>query len=154
MIYPTRSGVASCRRVVFLACCAWLLVEGLALAQPAEGRPLDRIAEIGPAIRACWKPPSEDSGMELTLVFSLDRGGAILGKPRISYSRLGGDRDKQKRFVASVLAALAACTPLALTDSLGGAIAGRPFAMRFRASDGRPQIERRAFIPSTPASMG
>jgi len=140
----SRSGYAACGLVVAWAQVFWLLADACVLAQPAEHRPLDRIAEIGPAIRACWHPPEDASGMELTLVFSLDRSGAVLGKPRVSYSKLLGDPEQQKQFVASVLAALAACTPLEITASLGGAIAGRPFAMRFRAGVSRPGIERRA----------
>jgi hypothetical protein len=131
-------------RVVAWAPLFWLLSGACVLAQPAERGPLDKIADIGPAIRACWRPPEDGSGMELTLVFSLDRGGAVQGKPRISYSKLRGDPDQQRRFVASVLAALAACTPLEITASLGGAIAGRPFAMRFKAGASRPHFERRA----------
>lgn len=134
---------------MLLALLAWFQFGRSVVAQPVERPPLDRLADIGPAIHACWKPPSDASGMELTLVFSLDRSGAVLGKPRISYSKLLGDPEQQRRFVASVLAALSACTPLRITDSLGAAIAGRPFAMRFRASGAGPHIERRAAIPTT-----
>ncbi len=124
----------------------------LVVAQTGERPALDRLADIGPAIRACWTPPSDATGMELTLVFSLDRSGAVLGKPRISYSKLHGDTEQQRHFVASVLTALSACTPVRITSSLGAAIAGRPFAMRFRAPGPRPKIERRAIVPVTPAS--
>ncbi len=149
---PTRAGFISRRFVVVaLALLAGLQAAGFALAQPAERRPLDRLADIGPAIRACWKPPSDASGMELTLVFSLNRSGAVLGKPRISYSKLLGDTEQQRRFVASVLMALSACTPLQITEALGAAIAGRPFAMRFRAGVVRPQLERRASALREPA---
>ncbi len=130
-----------------LALLAWLLPGMASLAQPAERGPLNRLADIAPAIRACWHPPEDAAGMELTLVFSLDRSGAVLGKPRISYSKLRGDLDQQKRFVASILAAVAACTPLEITQALGAAIAGRPFSMRFRAGLSRPRLERRASIP-------
>jgi hypothetical protein len=52
---------------------------------------------------------------------------------RITHSKLTGDGDLQKRFVGSALKALAECTPLKFSDGLGGAVAGRPFTMRFRA---------------------
>jgi hypothetical protein len=113
----------------------WLLAVGAAArAQEAAGRQLDRVSDVGPAILACWRPPLGSAGMELTLVFSFKRNGELLGKPRISFSKLRGEPDLQKQFVASALKALAGCTPLHVAPSLGAAIAGRPFAMLFKAS--------------------
>jgi hypothetical protein len=144
MVWRRRSRFAAKGSVVILAQSFWLLAGGAVLAQSTTRAPLDRIADIGPAILVCWHPPADARGMELTLAFSLDRRGAVLGKPRISYSKLLGDRDRQRRFVASVLEGLPACTPLEITGALGGAIAGRPFAMRFKAAASRRHIERRA----------
>jgi hypothetical protein len=55
----------------------------------------------------------------------------VLGKPAITFSQFNGIVADQKQIVASIVRALAACTPLNLTPSLGGAIAGRPFTLRF-----------------------
>lgn len=95
---------------------------------------LNRQSEVGPAIYVCWKPPAGSEAMALTLVLSFKRNGEILGKPRISFAKLQGDEDHQKQFVASVFNALKACTPLKLTAPLGGAIAGRPFALLFKVT--------------------
>jgi hypothetical protein len=57
----------------------------------------------------------------------------MLGEPRITYSRLAGNPEDQKRFVASVLGGIAACLPLNITDSLAGSVAGRIFTIRFRS---------------------
>jgi hypothetical protein len=103
MVWRRRSRFAAKGSGVILAQSFWLLAGGAVLAQSTTRAPLDRIADIGPAILACWHPPADARGMELTLVFSLDRRGAVLGKPRISYSKLLGDRDRQRRFVAAVL---------------------------------------------------
>jgi hypothetical protein len=126
---------SSCRLFkIALTLTAWLLVNAGSLAQPAAaGRALDRYLDVGPAILACWRPPAGSAGMALTLVVSFKRNGEILGKPRIGFSKLHGDLDLRKRFVASALNALALCTPLKLAAGLGGAIAGRPFAMLFKA---------------------
>ncbi len=112
---------------VLLACAA-----GPALAQSSP-KTLDRYAEVGPALLACWKPPAGTEGMEITVIFSFNRSGAVFGKPRITHTKLFGDDDLQKRFVSSALAALSDCTPLKFSDGLGGAVAGRPFSMLFRA---------------------
>jgi hypothetical protein len=92
---------------------------------------VEHIRDIGAAIRKCWRSPGGPEGSELTVIFSFKRNGEVLGKPRISYSKLVGDEADQKAFVASVLQAISKCTPLHLSDGLGGAVAGRPFAMRF-----------------------
>jgi hypothetical protein len=117
------------RRVSFLAALA------VALALPATAqtsdRELTRLGDIGGAIRKCWRSPGGPDGSELTIIFSFKRNGEVLGKPRISHSKLVGDEGDQKAFVASVLQAISKCTPLHLSDALGGAVAGRPFAMRF-----------------------
>ena len=105
---------------------------GAAPATAQEQHPLlDRINEVGLAIRQCWKAPEGTGGSEVTVTMSFRRSGEILGKPRITYSRLFGEMDAQRAFVSSVLAAISACTPLSFTEGLGGSIAGRPFAMRF-----------------------
>jgi hypothetical protein len=119
-------------QVIAVALTAWVLAAPLAQAQ-ADDRLLTRLSEIAPAITACWVPPVGSAGMEMTLRFSLKRNGEINGKPRISFSKLRGAEDAQKDFVASVLHALAACTPLKLSPTLGEAIAGRLFALLFKA---------------------
>jgi hypothetical protein len=127
MPFPSR-----CLAGFALASTLWLGVASPA--QTAGERMLDRVSDVGPAILACWRPPPDSAGMELTLVFSFKRNGEILGEPRISYAKLQGDQGLQRQFVASALKALAACTPLRIAPSFGGAIAGRPFAMLFRAA--------------------
>ena len=69
--------------------------------------------------------------MELTIAFTFNRKGEVFGKPRITHSKLAGGAPLQKEFVAAALKAIGACTPLPFTDALGGAVAGRPFTMRF-----------------------
>ncbi len=115
-------------RLRALALAAFL---GAVPATAQEHPVLDRLDDVGQAIRQCWKAPAGTSGSEVTVSMSFRRTGEILGKPRITYSRLLGEMDAQRAFVASVLAAISACTPLSFSEGLGGSIAGRPFAMRF-----------------------
>jgi hypothetical protein len=81
----------------------------------------------------CWRAPPGSKGSTITVGITLKRDGAMFGQPTITYSKLIGDTDVQKRFVAAALAALAACTPVAITDGLGGAIAGRRIFIRFES---------------------
>lgn len=115
-----------------LAFGAALLV--MAVTSPVRAdSPISTLQEIGPALTACWEPPVDAPVAEVTVRLSLKRDGDMLGEPRITYSRLVGDPEDQKRFVASVLAGIAACLPLNITDGLGGSVAGRIFTIRFQS---------------------
>lgn len=95
--------------------------------------PVDNIDEMFDALYACWKIPPDSAGMEITLIFSLRRDGTLIGKPRVTWSRLVGSQERQRAFVASVLTAIEQALPVPFTDRMGGAIAGRPLVPRFRS---------------------
>ncbi len=125
-----------------LVCLAFAFITSHAGAQePACGsaKPANTLKQLWTALYACWQPPPGSAGMEITLTFSLRRDGSLIGQPRATWSKLSGSEDQQRAFVASVLAALERQLPLKLTDSLGGAIAGRPFSMRFAARERAPE---------------
>jgi hypothetical protein len=69
-----------------IVCAAELAVEN------SDARTLDRLGDPWPALSECWQPPPGSAGMEVTVRFSLKRSGAIVGEPRITYSRLWGHR--------------------------------------------------------------
>lgn len=104
-----------------------------------SSEPANTLKELWTALYACWQPPPGSVGMEITLTFSLRRDGSLIGEPRATWSKLSGSPDQQRAFVASVLSALEQQLPLKLTDGLGGAIAGRPFALRFAARERVPE---------------
>ena len=103
----------------------------VAAQEEKQPRALDRIQDIGDELRRCWLPPPQSGGLEITVMMSFKRNGELLGKPRITFSKLTGDAETQKTFVAAVFRAIERCTPLHLTDALGGAIAGRPITMHY-----------------------
>jgi hypothetical protein len=118
-------------RLVLLVCAT-----GLAALTAAAAAPSTSLREVLDALGRCWQAPAGTVGSEMTLALSLNRSGEIQGSPRITYSHLTGDVIAQKRFLASVLAGLARCTPVTLSDELGQAIAGRPIRIRFRSAPG------------------
>lgn len=99
----------------------------------AAGAPLSRLDQIGPALRACWAAPAGSEGSEITFRFGLDARGALKGTPIATYSRLAGDKDAQRAFVAAALLALQRCTPLNMTPDLGRVVASRVLTLRFSA---------------------
>ena len=103
-----------------------------ALAQDAA--PANTLRDLGARLEACLKTGhSRDelaNGSEVTVLFALKRDGSLMGRPRITHSSLIGGVDDQRLFLAAVITAIDGCLPLAVTPGLGGAIAGRPIALR------------------------
>lgn len=100
-------------------------------------KPAGTLAELYPALAACWQVPTglgRPSGgtddIEITARLSLRRDGSLIGPPRITYAA-GVAGSQRTTLVRGTLDALARCTPVHVTPGLGGAIAGRPVALRF-----------------------
>jgi hypothetical protein len=132
--------------VVWLAA---LLLGVLGSAAPAQPAEVNTIKEIFAKLYTCWKPPplSRANPIDITVVVSFNRAGEILGHPRITYeSEQATDNDRLEYRVA-VMEALQRCTPMPFTDTMAGAVAGRPIAVRFRNRKPPPQqTEKKAWL--------
>ena len=51
--------------------------------------------------------------------------------PRVTYATSGVSTDLRNTYLKAITASLDACVPLKFTGGLGGAIAGRPIAIRY-----------------------
>ena len=123
------------------------MVAALVLLAFASGRahaePTNTIRDMWSRFQACLgnAPGGNDSkDSEITIVFALKRDGSLLGRPRIAHSKLVGEPDEQKQFVAHAIASIDNCLPLEITPALGGAIAGRPLALRIFNGRWRTEI--------------
>ncbi len=116
-------------------------------AAPAEpGTQVNTLKEVFDRLFACWKPPATSvaAPMDITVVLSFNRSGAIMGRPRITYeSHRSSDSDRLAYRVA-VMEALQRCSPMPFTEAMAGAVAGHPFAVQFRTHF-KPQ-ETRAWL--------
>jgi hypothetical protein len=95
---------------------------------------LDSIADLFAELRSCWSPPPVDSaqaGMQMTVRFSFKRDGGIIATPRLTFATAGVSADVRDTYLKAINASLDACMPLKFTNSLGGALAGRPIAIRY-----------------------
>ena len=122
----------------------------LALTISADAEPqLDTLKDVFVRLHGCWKPPprSQANPIDITVVVSFNRAGAILGHPRITYeSEHAGDNDRLQYRIA-VMETLQRCTPLPFSEGLAGAVAGRPFAVPFRTRKTPPRTEeKRAWL--------
>jgi hypothetical protein len=116
-------------------------------APPAQaGPPVDTLHEVFARLGGCWKPPSaaEATPMDITVMVSFNRSGAIMGHPRITYeSPKATDRDRLA-YRTAVMEALQRCSPMPFTEAMAGAVAGRPLTVLFRTHL-EPQ-EKRAWL--------
>jgi hypothetical protein len=95
---------------------------------------LDTIGDLFAKLRSCWSPPPADAsraGMQMSVRFSFKRSGEIIAVPRMTYAMAGVSADVRDVYLKAINASLNACVPLKFTSSLGGALAGRPIAIRY-----------------------
>ena len=100
---------------------------------------LDTIGDLFAELRSCWSPPPPDAaraGMQMSVRFSFRRSGEIIGAPRLTFATAGASADIRASYLKAINASLDACVPLKFTGGLGGALAGRPIAIRY--VDNRP----------------
>jgi hypothetical protein len=100
----------------------------------SKDRGLDSIRDMLAALRACWEPPPKHEarhGMEYTIRFAFRRDGEMIAPPRMTYASHDAPAEVRDKYRDAIDGALKRCTPLHFTDAMGGAVAGRPIAIRF-----------------------
>jgi len=127
----------------------WFAAALLACAVPAAAEPLDSIKDVIERLQQCWRPPppSQARALDITVIVSFNRAGAILGRPRVTYETAEASDNERLAYRIAAMEALQRCTPLPFSEGLGGAVAGRPFAIRFWTRKTSPKpAERRAWL--------
>jgi hypothetical protein len=138
--------VAKLRRLRLL-CAAALLHAGMppAPAQPAQ---VNTIRDVFAHIRSCWRPPDAarvHPDIDITVIVSFNRSGEILGHPRVTYESEQADDNDRLLYRIAVMETLQRCVPIPFTESMAGAAAGRPFAIRFHNRKPQP-AEKQAWL--------
>ena len=107
--------------------------------------PVNNLQDMMAAFAGCWSPPPVDRDrgpLDLTFQVSFKRSGELFGKPRaIDFARPITDEERHSYYTA-VAEALDRCSQMPFTNSMGGAVAGRPFRVNFidRRSSRKSQI--------------
>ena len=107
----------------------------------ASDHKLDTLRAMFDALRACWIPPAKDearAGMQMSVRFAFRRSGEIIAMPRVTYVSPGAPPEARETYLYAINAALERCTPLPFSQGLGGAVAGRPIAIRFVDNRDKP----------------
>ncbi|MDH2340923.1 hypothetical protein [Bradyrhizobium sp. SSUT77] len=94
---------------------------------------LDTIGDLFAELRTCWSPPSDNAraGMQMAVRFSFNKSGGLIGPPRLTYATAGVPANIRSTYLDAINESLNACLPLKFTGGLGGALAGRPIAIRY-----------------------
>src|SRR5262245_15539468 len=111
-----------------------------------QGKTLDSIRDLFGALRACWVPPPREDvppGMQMSVRLSFKRSGEIIGTPRVTYTSPKAPSEARERYHRAITEALERCTPMHFTTGLGGAVAGRPIAIRYVDNRQQPRNEAR-----------
>src|SRR5436305_13277169 len=141
------------RRILCLGFAAPLLVlPAVSSAQPQPDR-VDNIKEAFARFRSCWKPPPRQRAnpdVAITAIVTFTRDGKIFGHPKITYKSENATDNDRLEYRIAVMEALQRCTPMPFTEGMGGAVAGRPFAIRFQNRTPPPKpVEKRAWLTTT-----
>ena len=107
-------------------------VAALLWAAPATAAPANTIREMFAELNRCLAPVRLTARTDVTVKFALNRSGGLIGKPRITHAHWVGDERSRKTSAESIAKAFDQCLPLAISDALGGAIAGQLTAYRLR----------------------
>ena len=141
----------SCKHLTGFAA-TLLLMASISTARAQSGQ-VDNIKEAFARFRTCWKPPPASQAnpdVEITAIVTFRRDGSILGRPKITYESENATDNDRLLYRIAVMEALQRCTPMPFTEGMGGAVAGRPFAIRFQVRRPPPKpIEKRAWLTTT-----
>ena len=96
--------------------------------------PVNDLQEFMAAWAGCRRPPPVDQSrapLDLTFQVSFKRSGELFGKPRAISFSARGDAGGAAALLSAVAEAVDRCSQMPFTDQMGGAVAGRPFRVRF-----------------------
>jgi hypothetical protein len=103
----------------------------------AAAEPANTLQSMFGELNQCMATVRLSKGTDVTVQFMLNRRGGLIGKPRITHAQWVGSEADRKAAAASIAEGFDKCMPVSITDTLGGAIAGRLIAYRLRGGTGR-----------------
>ena len=113
-------------RTAFALAATFWLVAAAGAAEPANN-----FRALFAGFNGCMASVKVATGTDVTILFSLNRRGALIGKPRITHAEWPKDADPRAS-AQEIAQGFNRCLPASITDAFGRAIAGRPFVYRLR----------------------
>ena len=87
--------------------------------------------DVRPALQACWMPRGDGAPQQVSVRFSFNRDGQIVGQPFITYENPPPSEEARAALRDALAEALARCVPLPLSDEFRKVISVHPIAVRF-----------------------
>ena len=112
---------------------ALALSVALAFPSAALADPANTLTAMFSTMTHCLSETRLAKGSDITVRFSINRKGDIIGHPFYTHASVSGDYLARAMNMGRVDAVIDRCFPLAISDGLGGAVAGRPMVVRLRA---------------------
>jgi hypothetical protein len=140
----TRPGPAILAAAVILGVCPSNSASAQATPQ-TNRQPLNTIKDMGDALGGCWVPPPLEksrSGTQITVLVTFNRSGEVMGEPRFTFFTPDTPPEMRTAYQLSVAEAISRCAPMPFTPALAGAVAGRPFTMRYQDTRGQKGADR------------
>ena len=102
-------------------------------------------------LQSCWKPPplSQANPIDITVIVSFNRGGAILGHPRITYELEHASDNDRLQYRIAVMEALQRCTPMPFTEAWAVPSPAGLSRSRFRTRKRPPKPDREKSMADT-----
>ena len=105
--------------------------------QPAPAHPrvaLQTLKDMAIFMEICWRanlPAHVVPGLTIRMMVNFKRDGEVFGEPRFTFVTHDIPIDTKAEFQRAAAAALARCNPMPFSESLGNAVAGRPWVFEF-----------------------
>ena len=140
---PGRCGYPMSRFGVALAAVSAVLLASMTPAR-AQSEQLNTINDVFEKLYSCWEPPPRaNPKVNVSVIVTFRRDGSIFGQPKVTYESEDANDNDRLLYRVAIMHALERCTPLSFSDALGGALAGRPFALRLGNRKYNPQRKER-----------
>jgi hypothetical protein len=103
---------------------------GAACQSAAAQNPIANAHDVRAALQACWMAPGDGAPQQISVRFSFNRDGQIVGEPFITYENPKPSEEARAAVRDALAGALARCAPLPLSDEFRKVISVHPIAVR------------------------
>jgi hypothetical protein len=86
--------------------------------------------DVRAALQACWMAPGDGAPRQVSVRFSFNRDGRVVGQPFITYENPQPSEEGRAAVRDALAEAIARCAPLPLSDEFRKVISVHPIAVR------------------------
>jgi hypothetical protein len=126
--------MAILRRHGKVGACICVVGAGIAINAAWHGaaaqNPIAHARDVRAALRACWIAPGDEAPRQISVRFSFNRDGQVVGQPLITYASPQPSEEGRAAVRDALAQALARCVPLPLSDEFRNVISVHSITVR------------------------